>query len=209
MSQRRRAWWGVGGLAAVGITALIFLLPAATQPRLDDAHDPVLGSSNALVTIYYFADFQCPFCREFELGGLDGLRADFIETSEVRLVFKDLAILGDDSWTAAQASQHVWTTTPDLYWTWHRAIFEAQGAERDGWARAENLVALSANVEGIDAEGMSSALADARYLEEARDDQAQGNAAGVRGTPSLVIDGRVYNALADADVRAAIAEALP
>lgn len=205
VTQSRRRWWlAVAALAALAILAAILMTRPAPPAQMDDAHDPVLGSAAAPLTIYYFADFQCPWCREFELRQLDALRATSIDPGDARLVFKDLPILGEDSWTAAQASQSVWTTTPDLYWTWHRAVFEAQGEERSGWANASGLAAVSAQVEGVDVDAMLAAIGDGRYLEETQTDRAQGNDAGVRGTPTLVIGGRVVNALDAAAVRAAI-----
>lgn len=206
-TRRTRLWLGLGGLAAVAALAAILLLQPSATLELDEARDPVLGERAAPVTVYYFADFQCPFCRAFELGGLQSLKADEIARGEVRLVFKDFSILGDDSTSAAEASQYVWERSPGAYWEWHRAIFEAQGAERSGWASPARLVALSSGVPGVDASGMAEALADDRYLAETRDDRAQGDAAGVRGTPTLVIGGQTVNANDAAGIDALLAEA--
>lgn len=209
VARKRKLGWtitAVAALAAVGALLALAPQPSAPAPLTAD-DDPTLGSADAPLTLYYFADFQCPYCREFELTQLPLLREERIDTGEARLAFKDLPILGDDSWAAAQASQHVWETSPDSYWAWHRHIYESQGSERSGWARPEQLVALSREVVGVDADGLQAALGDARHLDEVRADADDARAHGIRGTPTLVIDGKVLNALDAAAVDAAIEEA--
>lgn len=207
-ATRRRTWLAIAGVVAIGLVVAVLMLRPAVTPALDDESDPTLGSPEAAVTVYYFADFQCPYCRSFDLDRLPELKASYVDTGQVRLVFKDFPIIGEDSWTAAEASQHVWRTTPERYWEWHRAIYEAQGAERSGWASADNLVSLSERMPGVDAAGMRAALASHENLEEARMDARQGRDHGVRGTPTLVIDGRAVNALDPNAVERALKEAL-
>lgn len=199
---------GVALVGGIALIAGILMVDPMTREPLGEDEDPTLGNEEAPLSVHYFADFQCPSCRAFELEQLDALERDYVLPGKVRLVFKDFPIVGDDSWSAAEASQHVWVTTPERYWTWHRALYEAQGAERSGWASAQNLVAFSRTIPGVDAEGMAEALADHRALEEVRADRAQGTDSGVRGTPTIVVDGRALNALDNAGLRAAIEEAL-
>lgn len=208
LARKRKLGWMIGALAVTAIVGALLLLAPSPSAPLSADDDPTLGRADAPLTIYYFADFQCPFCQRFELTRLPALQQARIEPGDVRLVFKDLPILGADSWTAAQASQHVWETSPGAYWSWHRHVYESQGAERSGWASADNLVALSRDIPGVDVDGIRAALAEERHLAEARRDADDAREHGVHATPSLVIDGRVVNAL-DADaVDAAIAEAL-
>ena len=142
-ASRRKMGWMLGvGAVVVLVAVLVFLARPAPVGALTETDDPTLGAADAHVTLYYFADFQCPACQQFELARFDALKRDYIDAGHVRLVFKDMAFIGDDSFTAAEASQHVWKTRPDLYWTWHRGVYEMQGAERSGWASAlsENML---------------------------------------------------------------------
>lgn len=208
VASRRRALWLAGAIGVVALALAIVLVsrPAPVAPLTGD-DDPTLGDADARATIYYFADFQCPACRQFELTRLDALKAERIDGGEVKLVFKDMPFIGDDSWTAAEASQHVWSTRPDLYWAWHRGLYEMQGAERSGWASVDRIVAYSERV-GLDGEAMRASLESHEHLEEVRADAAEAREHGVASTPTLVIGGRNVRGLDDAAVRDALAEAL-
>jgi protein-disulfide isomerase len=205
----RAVWLVLGGLGTLALlTAALLAMRPAEEATLEPGDDPTLGMAEAPVTIYYFADFQCSHCADFELGGgLDALRAQHIESGDVRLVAKDFPILGDDSWRAAQASQYVWEHAPGSYWAWHHGLFERQGAP--GWASTDGLVAYtSASFPGIDADDLRAALDEERYEGEVRADFEAGEDVGVRSTPTLVIAGRNVNAN-DADaVERAIQDAL-
>lgn len=210
--QRRNTTWTILALVAVlaVATAAILALRPADQAPLEAGDDPVLGDAQAPVTVFYFADFQCPHCRNFELGGgMDALRAGHIETGEVRLVAKDFPILGPDSERAAQASQYVWEHAPGAYWDWHHGLFERQGVEGGGWATTDFLVAYTAErVEDIDAADMRAALDEGRLRDEMVADVDAGESFGVRSTPTLVVGDRAYSAADTTGVERAIREAL-
>jgi protein-disulfide isomerase len=54
-----------------------------------NSRDPARGPENAPVTLVVFSDYQCPFCRQFELLVNElGLRY----SSQLRLVWKDLPL---------------------------------------------------------------------------------------------------------------------
>lgn len=198
----------LGGIAALAVAAALLLAPGAPRP-ISAEGDPTLGAAEAPVLVAAYSDFQCPFCRRFELeGAFDRLVARHVETGEARFVAKDFPILGDDSWAAAQASKEVWRQSPATYWTWHRSLFEAQGPERSGWASPERLVAHARTFPTLDADALAAALADGRHRSEVAADVEAGRAAGVRSTPTLVVDGRVVAALDEAAVERAIADAL-
>lgn len=104
------------------------------------ADEPSIGNENAQVTIVYWYDYQCPFCKQFETQTLDRIRQNYVETGEARIVFKNFAFLGPDSRTAAIASEAIWDRYPERWLDWHMTVYENQGSERSGWASKENLV---------------------------------------------------------------------
>src|SRR3989344_5273604 len=55
-------------------------LPSTGQPVAVDINDvtigegdPYIGEENAPVTMAYWSDFQCPFCKTVEVGGVEGI----------------------------------------------------------------------------------------------------------------------------------------
>ena len=70
------------------------------------ADDPYIGSLTTPVTIAYWSDYQCPFCKAVEVGGvpqitqppaLPSVISNYVDTGKVKIVFKDFAFLGNDS----------------------------------------------------------------------------------------------------------------
>ena len=73
---------------------------AAAQPELvSNAADPSIGNPHAPITVVEFYDTRCPYCRV--------MRPEFSvlvkQNPNVRVVFKDIPILGDNSVVEAHA----------------------------------------------------------------------------------------------------------
>lgn len=87
--------------------------PAAANVDIKDvktANDPYIGKANAPVTLAYWSDYQCPFCKAVEVGGVQGISVSasipslikqYVDTGKLKIVFKDYPFLGEDSTTAA------------------------------------------------------------------------------------------------------------
>jgi protein-disulfide isomerase len=72
---------------------------AAARNALIDPADPVGGNAKGDVTIVEFFDTRCPYCRK-----LEPVMADFLAHDHgVRLVYKDLPILGPESMLGSKA----------------------------------------------------------------------------------------------------------
>lgn len=54
--------------------------------------NPVLGDPNAPVTIVGFIDYECPFCRKFFLETLPQLKQQYIQSGQVKIVYKSVPI---------------------------------------------------------------------------------------------------------------------
>jgi protein-disulfide isomerase len=72
---------------------------AAAKDTLVDADDPTGGNPKGDVTIVEFFDTRCPYCRKLEPAMADLLARDH----GVRLVYKDLPILGPASVLGSKA----------------------------------------------------------------------------------------------------------
>jgi protein-disulfide isomerase len=64
-----------------------------------DPADPVRGNPNGTVTLVEFFDVRCPYCKQ-----LHGAMAELVQRNpDVRVVLKDLPVLGPNSLAAARA----------------------------------------------------------------------------------------------------------
>lgn len=171
--------------------------PAA--PKVDiknvkTSSNPFIGRVDAPVTIAFWSDFQCPFCKKFELETMPQLVKDYVNTGKVKIVFMDYAFLGNDSITAGEYSRAVWKLYPQQYSSWREAMYKAQDQEGDqGFGDADSIDKLDATIAGLDATKIASdAKANAAtYKAMMQNDNAEAQRAGVTATPSFIIGTQV------------------
>jgi protein-disulfide isomerase len=160
--------------------------------------NPYIGDKNAPVTMVYWSDYQCPFCKAVEVGGvpqipidpaIPSLISDYVNTGKLKIVFKDYPFLGEDSLTAAEYEHAIWKLFPDKFYAWREAMFHAQDDEGDqGFGDADSIDALIKTIPGIDLAAVKADVAanKAEYDAEANADKAEGASFGVQGTPGFI-----------------------
>lgn len=74
--------------------------------RIDDSKFPLLliGSEDAPVTIYEYADFKCPECSTLHQGAWKSVRREYVDTGRVNVVFRPYPISSIDGLKALQGS---------------------------------------------------------------------------------------------------------
>ncbi|MFA7309706.1 MAG: thioredoxin domain-containing protein [Candidatus Paceibacterota bacterium] len=162
------------------------------------AGDPFIGKENAPVTIAYWSDYQCPYCKAVEIGGVQGINItpaiptlikEYVDTGKVKIVFKDYPFLGQDSITAALYEHSIWKLYPTKFYTWREAMFKAQDDEGDqGFGDEASIIALIKTIPGIDAAKVKADVAanTAKYQEQIDADRAEGASFGIQGTPGFI-----------------------
>ena len=162
-----------------------------------NATDTVIGDKNAPVTLAYWLDYQCPFCKAVDVGGVQGLNIapsiptlvkEYVDTGKLRIVFKDYAFLGPDSTTAALYMHAVWDLYPDKFYDWHEAMFVAQDEEHTGFGNEESILALSAKISGLNADKLKQQVSSKRdaYTALIEANQQEGARFGIQGTPGFI-----------------------
>ncbi|MBU6388593.1 thioredoxin domain-containing protein, partial [Patescibacteria group bacterium] len=87
--------------------------------------DPYIGQASAPVTIAFWSDFQCPFCKQFELNTLPQMVKDYVDTGKAKIVMMDFAFLGNDSIAGGEYNRAIWKLYPDKYFAWRTAMYNA------------------------------------------------------------------------------------
>jgi len=152
--------------------------------------DPYIGQASAPVTIAFWSDFQCPYCKRFELDTLPQIVKDYVDTGKVKIVMMDFAFLGNDSITGGEYSRSVWKLYPAQYFAWRTAMYNAQDQEGDqGFGNAASIDKLDATITGIDAAKVAADVKANKgaYDAEMESDKAEAQKAGIGATPSFVI----------------------
>lgn len=163
---------------------------AVNIKNLKTDNEPYIGNPNAPVTIGFFFDYQCPFCKQDVQTVVAQLYTNYVQTGKLRIVFKDFQFLGNDSNTGAEYGRAVWATYPNLYYTWYLAMFNAQDEEGDkGFGNAATIQALIKTIPGMD-EAKVQANLDANkaaYDTAIAADRSEGASYGIQGTPSILV----------------------
>lgn len=169
--------------------------PGVVIADVDTEDEPFIGRPDAPVVLSYWGDFQCPFCKRFDLETLPTLVKNYVETGKLKVVFKDYQFLGPDSTTAGLAAKAVWELSPDRYFVWHQAMYEAQDQEHGGFGDKESIINLTATIPGIDADKVSSLMVQkqSEYQQEQDADQAEGAQFGINGTPGFVLGTQIIS----------------
>lgn len=158
--------------------------------------EPYIGEEDAPITMAYWFDYQCPYCKAVDVGhpqiptepAMPILVRDYVNTGKLKIVFKDYAFLGPDSTTAALYANAVWDLYPQKFYEWHEAMFHAQDEEHGGFGDEASIIELSRGIAGIDAEALRARVAanESEYQAEIDADKAEGSAFGVNGTPGFI-----------------------
>jgi protein-disulfide isomerase len=173
--------------------------PSVNIKNVKTDGEPFLGQANAPVTIAFWSDFQCPYCKAFEVGGVSGINVaaalpdiikNYVDTGKVKIVFKDFAFLGNDSITAGEYGRSIWKLYPAQYFAWRTAMYTAQDQEGDqGFGNAASIDKLDATIAGLDAAKITADVQAnaATYQAQMDADKTEAGTFGVNATPSFII----------------------
>ena len=144
-----------------------------------------IGDPNAPVTIIEYSDFQCPFCGRFARETEPLIIQHYVETGKVRLVYRTFGDwIGPESLRAAEAAYCA--GDQGKFWEFHDVLFYNQHGENQGAFSRERIDSM-AKMLGLDMDAFDQCLDSHKYRQQAMQDLKDGQAAGVKGTPSFLV----------------------
>ena len=189
------------------------VLPADPTP-VDLADGYSLGAADAPVTMEVWEDFQCPYCRRWTAQVEPAVIDAFIRTGQVRLTYRPLAFLGEESRWAAVAADLA--AEQGLFWPLHDLLYANQLGENVGSFGLDRILVM-AQAAGLDMdvfmEGLTLDNARERFAALEARSRTDATTLGINATPSVVVAGRLlatpdFDAISAA-VQAALAAASP
>ena len=141
---------------------------------LDDPASPVGGDPDGEVTLVEFFDYRCAYCRRV----VSSMRALLDEDRELRVVFKELPVLGPDSVRAARAA--LASRKQGRYVPFHFALMTADDLSLEG-------IRAAAEAVGLDADQLEADMAAPEVIKAIEANYALANELGIEGTPAFVI----------------------
>lgn len=149
-----------------------------------------IGAEDALVTVYEFSDFGCPYCAVFALQTLPELSRDFIATGKVRWTYVPFAIPGRFPNGPEAALISECAGEQEKFWEMHDLLYERQ-AEWKGSDTPEQLGSVYAAELTLDTDRFASCYQERRGAERTLYNNQAAGMLGVRATPSFFINGRL------------------
>ncbi|MCW2760224.1 MAG: oxidoreductase [Marmoricola sp.] len=194
-------------LGAVVAAGVIFSgggsTPAAsgTEPKAGASGEAlVVGTDPNAMKVVIYEDFLCPYCREFETATRDFLHAD-ADKGKVLVEYRPFHLLQDDYSTLALTA---WAAvlkdgTPGQALKFHDLLFENQpyenAASKPGIG---DLVDLAKKAGVTDSKVLDAMRQPDQAFVDAADSAA--NKAGVKGTPTVFVDGKELGGASIADM---------
>jgi protein-disulfide isomerase len=200
---------GLGGVMAATAVLLVVLI-AATSGGDGDSSAPTttsslagipqsgdtLGRATAPVTLLYFGDLECPFCREFTLGSLGTLISKYVRTGKLMIQYHSLEtatreprIFLTQQVAALAAGQQ------NHMWNYIELFYHEQGQEDSGYVTEAYLQKLAEQVPGLNLSQWEADSDNAALAAEVKSDVLLAHRLGFHGTPSFLL-GRTGGGLA-------------
>lgn len=145
---------------------------------LHDDRDAVAGNPAGTRTVVEFYDVRCPYCRHMQPVIEQLLRRD----PQVRLVFKDMPVLGPPSRLGARAL---------LAAARQGAYMKLQDRLLHGGAPTEDSLRADAQALGLDWARVQRDMADPAIQQKLDANLALARRLGIEGTPAFIAGGRL------------------
>lgn len=147
--------------------------------------DPVLGDPNARVTLVEFGDFQCPFCGRFFQTTEVQIIEKYVKTGKARFVYRDfpLSAIHNEAQKSAEAAECA--NEQSKFWPYHNILYQRQSD-----LGQQNYKKWAGEL-GLNSKQFNECLDSGKYVQEVEKDLRDGQAAGVNGTPSTFVNGRI------------------
>ena len=172
------------------ISKLMDQSPKAHRPKLleepikiavDGA--PVRGPADARITLVEFSDFECPFCSA-AVKQVDIVMAAY--PKDVKLIYKQFPLsMHPHAELAAEAS--LAAREQGKFWEMYDLLF------KNYRTLSRNSILAMAQAIGLDVDKFKTDLDSGKLKAVVDKDLADGEMAGVYGTPAFYIDGKQYN----------------
>ena len=218
--DRRTLMMGAGaGVVAAGTYALLRpadapelpLLPqpanaqeAAASTELPEVIEMVLGNPDAPVEVIEYASFTCPHCATFHRNTMPQIKANYIDTDQVRFVYREVYFDRFALWAGMVAR----CAGPDRYFGVVDLIYQRQPEWTQGSPAevAENLRQIG-RVAGLSNEQLDACMTDAAMAQAMiANFEANMEVHDIPGTPHFVIDGEMHSNMSYEDFAAILDE---
>ena len=144
---------------------------------------PFFGDKNAKVEVVEFSDFQCPFCSKAS-AILKDLKKKY--GNKIKIAFKQYPLpFHSQAKMAAVAALCANDQDMKFFWKMHDAMFADQSK-----LSVDNLKETAKKI-GVDSAKFNACLDEKKFLSKVESDIKEGEAVGVKSTPTFFVNGQL------------------
>jgi protein-disulfide isomerase len=156
--------------------------PVRPQPpsTLDIHGEMFRGDRGARVAIIEYADFECPYCGEYERKTFPQILSDYIETGKVKYFYRDLPLpMHARALPAARAARCA--GEQGKFWEMHDSLFAKQNA-----LSAPALLDRAQTL-GLDTAKFTECQSSEKYTADIQKSVSEALKMGIDGTPTFFL----------------------
>ena len=146
----------------------------------NNSNIPFVGSDKPKVTIIEFFDYNCGYCKK----SLDAITELLRSNYDLKVSFRDYPILSPSSRTAAKAA--LAAKLQGKYFALHSALMSMQGNLND-----EKIYNAASNLK-IDLNKLKKDMQKINIEEILLENEDLARKLNIRGTPTFIINGKIY-----------------
>jgi protein-disulfide isomerase len=163
------------------------MMEARKDEILKSPDDAVGGNPKGDVTLVEFFDYNCGFCKQTFDGMWDAVKAD----GKVRVVFKELPILGPDSVIASRVALVAKAQSAAKYDEIHRAFMKFRGR------LDEKTIFRLAGEAGLNVEQLKKDIGGADIDRQLKKTAELARSLEIGGTPTFIVGDRIISSALD------------
>jgi protein-disulfide isomerase len=172
---------------ARGVSALLGGIPQSTI---------TLGQPRAPVTLEWYGDLECPYCREFTLGALSSIIQRWVRGGQLKIEYlsmetatRELKVFQTQQVAALAAGLQ------NKLWNFIEIFYHEQGEEDSGYVTEQYLHGLASQISGLNVTLWGEDRFDPQLVTQVTTERQAAIRAHYRGTPTFLIGltgGRMY-----------------
>jgi protein-disulfide isomerase len=165
--------------AEQAVNALLAGIPQAAN---------VLGNPTAPVTLQWYGDLECPYCKEFTLGALPSIIEKWVRTGELKIEYRSMKTATHNR-QVFETQQIAALAAGEQNKMWHyiELFYQEQGGEGSGYVTESYLQGLASQVPGLNLPQWTADRSNPELAKQVATDRHAVRSAGFRGTPAFLI----------------------
>jgi protein-disulfide isomerase len=162
---------------------------AKNLKKIDPKEDHIYGKKDAVVTIYVFSDFECPFCQRFHETPKKLVNE---MPDKVNLVFRHFPLGFHEPMASKEATAALCAFElggNDKFWSYADTIMFKTQLDGKGIATKndEDPLLEIAKALNLNADKFNECRASEKVAQRIKDNIADGSNAGINGTPGVIL----------------------